>query len=192
MKITISGQHMNVGDSLKAHVEASLEKTVKKYFDRAIAAQVTLTKEKNHLIRTDILVNEGTSSGIVIKSASEDSDPYRSFDVALSKAEQQLRKHKDRIKAHQKSKDAIIASFEATKYTMSPFGEESQEASPVIIAERATAVETLSVGEAVMKMDLEDLNAYIFVNSANSRINMVYYKKDGNIAWLDVPEYKKS
>jgi ribosomal subunit interface protein len=192
MKITISGQHLSVGDSLKAHIEAALEKIVTKYFDRAIAAHVTLTKERNHLIRTDILVNEGTSTGIAIKSGSEDYDAYRSFDAAVSKAEHQLRRHKDRIKAHQKNKDAIIASFEATKYTISPFGDESKEASPVIIAEKATAVDTLSVGEAVMKMDLQDLNAYIFVNSANNRINMVYYKKDGNIAWLDVPEYKKS
>lgn len=192
MKVIVSGQHLDIGESLKSHVESAIEKRVKKYFDAAITAHVTLTKEKQHFIKTDILVNEGTSTGVVIKSSAEDSDPYKSFDLAITKAEHQLQKHKDRIKAHKTNKAARIASFEATSYDMSPFGDDSTKASPVIIAERAEAIDMLSVGEAVMKMDLEDLPAYIFINSANSRVNMVYYKKDGNIAWLDVPEYKQN
>ena len=34
-------------------------------------------------------------------------------------------------------------------------------------------------------MDLEDLPAVIFKNINNDRINIVYYRKDGNISWVD-------
>ncbi|EER22260.1 ribosome-associated factor Y [Rickettsia endosymbiont of Ixodes scapularis] len=36
-----------------------------------------------------------------------------------------------------------------------------------------------------MKMDLEDLPAVVFKNINNDRINIVYYRKDGNISWVD-------
>jgi len=54
-----------------------------------------------------------------------------------------------------------------------------------LIAEKPTIIEKLTVGEAVMKMDLLDVPALLFVNSGNHRLNIVYYRKDGNIAWVD-------
>ena len=56
---------------------------------------------------------------------------------------------------------------------------------PVIVAEKATKILKLSVGQAVMKMDLEDLPALMFRNVKTDRINVVYYRKDGNISWVD-------
>ena len=59
---------------------------------------------------------------------------------------------------------------------------------PVIIAERSVTISILSVDQAVMIMDLEDLPALMFKNSQTGRINMIYKKKCGNIAWIDSPE----
>jgi hypothetical protein len=48
-----------------------------------------------------------------------------------------------------------------------------------------THIETLSVGEAVMRMDLADQPALMFRNSAHGGLNMVYLRNDGNIGWVD-------
>ena len=56
---------------------------------------------------------------------------------------------------------------------------------PTIIAEHQLDIESMSVGDAVMRMDLENLQAYLFINSCNDHLNVVYYRKDGNIAWVD-------
>src|SRR5690606_40936365 len=55
----------------------------------------------------------------------------------------------------------------------------------LVIAEKPTAIETLTVGEAVMKMDLQDLPALMFFNSGHGRLNVVYRRVDGNISWVD-------
>jgi hypothetical protein len=47
-------------------------------------------------------------------------------------------------------------------------------------------VDILSVGEAVMQMDLADVPALIFRNSAHGGINVVYRRPDGNIGWVDL------
>ena len=53
------------------------------------------------------------------------------------------------------------------------------------MAEMETEVPNLTVGEAVMRMDLANLSAMMFRNSAHGGLNMLYRRADGNIGWLD-------
>ena len=77
-----------------------------------------------------------------------------------------------------------------TKYVLPPeAGEQEDNKHPgVVIAEKPTEIETLTVSEAVMKMDLQDLPALMFFNSAHGGINVVYRRTDGNISWVDPQE----
>src|SRR4030065_2870721 len=119
MQIVVSGKNMDVGSSLREHVETALEGGVSKYFDRAIDADVVFSKEA-HLFCTDIIVNEGTGSGIIIKSQAKSDDVYASFDIATSRIEKNLRRYKRRLKNHRgkHSEQSHIVSG-AIKYVLS-------------------------------------------------------------------------
>jgi ribosomal subunit interface protein len=195
MKILISGKHVNVGESLQAHIEHRLEEGVKKYLDRVTSVNVVIAKEA-HLFRVDIHGHTGTSSGLAIKSSATAEDVYPCFDAAADKIEKQLRRYKRRLTNHHKNGGghvddaALHPQAQAKKYVLKPDDETQEHSeSPVIIAEKSTAIEKLTVGEAVMKMDLADLPALLFFNSASGRINVVYRRVDGNISWVD-PEEK--
>jgi hypothetical protein len=56
---------------------------------------------------------------------------------------------------------------------------------PVIVAETTTEIPSLSVSEAVMRMDLGAQPAFIFRNRKNGAVNVVYRRTDGNIGWVD-------
>jgi ribosomal subunit interface protein len=187
MQITIYGKHIKIGDSLKKHIEEHLSATVKKYFKEALTAHVAIEKEAG-LFKTDILVNEGVAHGELIKSNGEEHDSYRSFNVANEKIEKQLRRYKSRLK-HQKTHNLPTSELiSGTKYVISPLEEkdiEDPEKSPAIIAEKSSSIEVLSVKDAVMKMDLLNLPALIFIKSRTDTLNVVYYRKDGNISWVD-------
>ena len=130
---------------------------------------------------------------MVIKSSASSDDVYFAFDAALSKVEKQLRKYKSKLKDHSSKMKVSEISPDSTKYVISPtkIDDEDDETkeidfdNPVIVAEKATKILKLSVGQAVMKMDLEDLPALMFRNVKTDRINVVYYRKDGNISWVD-------
>jgi hypothetical protein len=130
---------------------------------------------------------------VVIKSSASSDDVYFAFDAALSKVEKQLRKYKSKLKDHSSKMKVSEISPDSTKYVISPtkIDDEDDETkeidfdNPVIVAEKATKILKLSVGQAVMKMDLEDLPALMFRNVKTDRINVVYYRKDGNISWVD-------
>ena len=49
-----------------------------------------------------------------------------------------------------------------------------EDDTPLIIAEKPTNIEVLTVSDAVMRMDLSDLPAIMFINKATNAINVVY------------------
>jgi hypothetical protein len=55
------------------------------------------------------------------------------------------------------------------------------------VSENITQLRTMTVGEAVMQLDLTDVPALVFRNSAHGEINVVYRRGDGNIGWIDAP-----
>ena len=43
----------------------------------------------------------------------------------------------------------------------------------------------MTVGEAVMRLELGELPAMLFRNSSHDGLNMVYRRPDGNVGWVD-------
>jgi ribosomal subunit interface protein len=190
MKVTISGHHMNTGSSLQEYVTERASGVVLRYFPNAVSANILFEKQ-GHLYICDINLNEGTGRKILVRSSCSSDDPYSSFDSSMMKLEKQLRRYKSKIsyKASRPKTSDAIEVISATKYVISPTREiaegDDTEDNPVIIAEKQVEIETLSVSDAVMRMDLANLPALMFKNIKNDRMNVVYYRKDGNISWVD-------
>ena len=195
MQIAISGKQIEIGESLQNRVNEDLSKVVKKYFEFAVSAKVVFSKEA-HLFRADISVNEGTGNKLVVKADATAKEIYACFDAVMDRIEKQLRRYKRRIKNHHKPETANKDVFAGTKYVISSNDEkveEQQEDNPLIIAEKDTVIEILSVSDAVMRMDLGNVPALMFINSKNGNLNVIYRRADGNISWVDpcIEEAKK-
>lgn len=194
MQITVSGKQVDVGENLRAHIEKRIEDAIHKYLDRMVAVDVVISREA-YLFRADIHGNTGTHSGVTIKSRGEGADAYIAFDAACDKIEKQLRRYKRRLTNHHRTqREAERAAFSpqtAKKYVLTGDAGEQEVDAPVIVAEKVTQLDSLTVGEAVMRMDLADLPALMFFNSGNGRLNVVYRRADGNISWLD-PQLPKA
>jgi hypothetical protein len=46
-------------------------------------------------------------------------------------------------------------------------------------------IPSLSVGEAVMQMELAGASVMVFRNEKHSGVNVVYRRDDGNVGWID-------
>ncbi|NQV82850.1 MAG: ribosome-associated translation inhibitor RaiA [Rhodospirillales bacterium] len=188
MDISIKGKNLDVGDALRGHAEGNLAAAVDKYFERAIDANVIFTREGRHM-RADISVHPGPR-GMVVQGRSESEDPYAAFDGALVRISTQLRRYKRRLANHHKghAEGHAEEALQALQYVIQPdYADEEigDDAEPVIIAEMPEEIATLSVSEAVMRMDLADLPVTMFRDRASGRLNVVYHRSDGNIGWID-------
>lgn len=186
MQIEVSGKGVDVGESLREHIEGQVKEQVSKYLDRITLMNVVVSREGGHRFRVDITGNLGTHSGLVVRSRGELEDVYAAFDESLDKMSKQLRRYKRKITNHHKQADGG-RSVQAKKYVLPPeTGEHDDDKSAgLVIAEKPTHIETLTVSQAVMKMDLQELPALMFFNSSHGRLNVVYRRVDGNISWVD-------
>ncbi len=186
MEITVNGKQLDVGDSLRSYVNDKLVSGVFKYFDRPVDAQVTFSRD-GHEYRADCSVH--LSTGMNFLAHSKASDIYVSFDSAVDRLEKRLRRYKRRLKDHHAERKEPIPFVEAPAYVIQSVQEEMEEPAdlnPTVIAEEKASVKTLTVGEAVMEMELNDAPVVVFKNSAHGGMSIVYRRPDGHIGWIDV------
>lgn len=193
MKLSVKGKQIDVGDALRTHVTTHLDEAIGKYVGETSEATVTFSRDA-HLFRADILVHGGR--GVLLQSTASSDQPYPAFDSALLRLSSRMRRHKTKIKQHHHDasvdmKDHVMASA----FVLHGDNQETDEEvgdNPAVIAEMTTPVETLTVGEAVMRLDLGDLPALMFRNRGHGGLNMIYRRPDGNIGWVDPAEIRKA
>jgi ribosomal subunit interface protein len=185
MHVSVKGKQIDIGDSLRAHVETTLDSLVHKYFGNAMEAQAVFAREA-HLICCDLAVHVGRD--ILANSHGAAPDAYAAFDAAMERIDKRLRRQKRRLRDHHAR--AAEPALPAMSYVLAPEEPEAEAAQdgedrPLVIAEMAAAVPTLSVSEAVMRIDLGEEAALLFRNRSHGGLNLVYRRADGNIGWVD-------
>ena len=191
MQLSVQGKQLDVGDALRDHIEGRLTRTFDKYFGDAVEVKVTLTRNA-HLYRAVISAHIGR--GIHMEAQGEADAPYPAFDQACDHLSKRLRRHKRRLRQHHKEIFNLEA-LPAQQYILSGDLEDLDDDTavnddvptdqPVVVAEMATNILRLTVSEAVMHLDLTDLPALMFRNSAHGGLNMIYRRQDGNVGWVD-------
>jgi ribosomal subunit interface protein len=197
MQIQITGKHMDLGAALKGRIETGLEAAVSKYFGRTGEARVFVSKSGPF---TEIDCNVHLPSGIVLQSTGRADDPYVALEESLEKMEKRVRRYKRRLKDHHSNPLPPMPTESAAEAVFQANGVDIDEADeadigadfPITIAETATQIRTMSVSQAVMQLEMQDLPAMMFRNAGHDGLNMVYRRPDGHIGWVDPANARKS
>jgi len=181
MTLRISSKNVDIGESLRQHVEARIDEAVDKYFDGNYSGNLVFEREGSGC-RADCSIHLDT--GIVLQASAQAQEPQNSFDQAAERIEKRLRRYKRKLKDHR----AADSSREASYVVFASTDEEEElpeDQNPVIIAETSTHLKTMTVGMAVMQLDLIESPVVVFRNAGDGGINVVYRRADGNIGWVD-------
>jgi ribosomal subunit interface protein len=193
MQLSVSGKHIDVGDSLRGHVTHAIGVSAERYFGRAIEGKV-IFQRIHRAFRADISLH--VARGINVQAHGEAEDPYAAFDLAAERLDTRLRRHKQRIVARRKEPSENEALEAATHRVFAAYApaegapgtaEDPDHGAPVVVAEVALDIPMLSVSDAVMSLDLGDMPVLMFRNRANGAYNVVYRRPDGTIGWIDPP-----
>lgn len=186
MRYQISGQQINIGDALQEHVKTTLDDVVAKYAQRPTDISVIFSKSGHEHV-CEITIH--LSTGLNATAKARDNEIYASFENSSDKLEKQLRRYKRRLKNHHKERPEPIELVGAASYVLSSDQDkelnEPEDLQPVIIAETEAKIPSISVGEAVMQMELAGSEFLVFKNEAQRMINVVYRRDDGNIGWIE-------
>jgi ribosomal subunit interface protein len=199
MPFRVSGKNISIGEALRGRVNQRIAEATAKYFDGGYSGHVTIGKD-GFGFRTECMIHLDT--GIVLEAEAIASDAYSSADQAAERIEKRLRRYKRRLKGHQAGARMNGAGVHETidqddmaaqSYVIAAPGgegdtdEEITEFNPVIIAESTTALNRMSVSDAVMQLDLTGTAVVVFRHAGHGRVNLVYRRADGHIGWIDPP-----
>jgi ribosome hibernation promoting factor len=207
MHITVAGKQVETGEALRTHVRDGLAAIARKYFDHALEANVTFRRDaKGRLgafFTCDINLKAGRN--LFMRGEGEAADAHRAFEVAAEHLAKRLRRYRRRVNDHARSlAEGREAPEIGRQVVLQPEDEEGtaeggaaavdggDPAAPrvdhsVVVAETAAEIARLSVGEAVMRLDLTQAAVLMFRNSASGALNVVYRRADGNVGWIDAP-----
>jgi ribosomal subunit interface protein len=186
MRYKISGRQIDVGDALQTHVKSQLGETVEKYSQRPTDATVVFSRNAyEYLCEATVHL----STGLTASAKGSATEIYAAFEACREKMDKQLRRYKRRLKDHHRERSEPVEFAEAPMYVLAANGgsedSEPESLQPMIIAEMETKIPSLSVGEAVMQMELAGAPLLVFRNEKNGGVNIVHRRDDGNVGWID-------
>lgn len=189
MHITVSGKQIDLSDALRARVSAHLDTIANKYFDQALEANVTFSRARS-FFTCDINLHAGR--GLVLRGEGEAADAHAAFDDASEHIATRLRRYRRKVKQHARDLADRERPVIGRQYTLRPEEEAPVNDRPgtegmyaTVIADSPTDIHLLTVGEAVMQMDLGNQTVLMFRNRVNGGLNVVYRRSDGHIGWID-------
>ncbi len=187
MQYQISGKQIDIGEALQSHVKTEVDGMIAKYPGRPTDALIIFSKDAHEFVCESVV---HLSTGLTVQARGRASEIYAAFDSAAEKMDKQLRRYKRRLKDHHKDRAEPVELSGASSYilaaNLADDAEEPDSLAPMIIAEIRTKIPQLSVGEAVMQMELAGAPVLVFRNDKQDvGFNVVYRREDGNIGWID-------
>lgn len=200
MQITVSGKQVDLSDALRVRVAEQLDLIAGKFFDGAQEAHVTFGRARS-FFTCDINVHAGR--GLTLRGEGEAADAHSAFDDAAEHIAKRLRRYRRRVNEHARDLANRARPEVARQYVLQAEEESSAPAETpeltepshaqtfaTVIAESPAEINVLSVGEAVMRLDLAHQQVMMFRNSTTNELNVIYRRPDGNIGWIDAAAAK--
>lgn len=192
MYIQFVSKQIDVSPALRQRIEDKVEEGTAKYFSRPGEAYVVATKEGTGF-RVDCSLH--LPSGAFLQASGQADDAYVAAEDAVAHLEKRLRRYKRRLKDHHADNKSELPAEETAirilKSERSDSNEEDDDGGaaggndPVIIAESAGELRTMTVGMAAHELDDIDAPFLVFRNAAHQGVNIVYRRPDGNLGWID-------
>ena len=200
MQVTVSGKHVDVGDALRSRIVEELTQQIGRFFERSGgSAEVVLARE-GHLFKVDCLVI--LASGQQVVGHAFAADAHGAFSAVLEKIEKRVRRYKRKLKNHRPAMKPIETETAALTILRAPDEDEDDEApeletsqdssshsdeppAAMVVAETQQELRTMTVGMAVLELDLTNYPVILFRNAAHGGLSVVYRRPDGNIGWID-------
>lgn len=185
MTIQVTGKNVDAGDAFQTYASDKIRAVMQKYIGKEVDSHVRLSKERGQF-RTTCAVQ--IPNGLKLEANGDGGDAYASADAAVHRLETRVRRYKERIKGHANGSRRKTPEISARDYVLSvpeDDGPHEDDVHPLIVAETPRNISEMTVGEAVMKLDLSEAPFLLFKNAAHGEINIVYRRSDGNIGWVD-------
>jgi len=175
---------------LTAGDEALIRKKVARlprYLDHLSEAEVIVGAE--HPRRgpdTQVVQITVRANGTLLRAEESDADLQAALDMALDKVERRIERYRGRYERNKKGRTPLGTAV-APADEAAAVDTEDEAAPRAVVRTKRFAVQPMVEEDAVEQMELLGHSFFVFYDSENKRISVVYRRADGNYGIL-VPE----
>ena len=171
MKFTYTCKKLSLSDSIKTYAEKKISKLQKYLRDPDAPVSVTFSVQKNHLCTVEITIRDG---GTILRAQTQapDGDMRGALDLAVGYIERQILKNKTRLSKRLRG-EAFPPPAAADDF------EVAEEKEFEIIRSKRFSMKPMSPEEAILQMNLLNHNFFVFRDSENESLSIVYTRKNG-------------
>jgi len=160
---------------MEEHIESGIKK-IKKFFEGILDVQATLSVEKR-VHRAEINIQ---ADGIHLHGEATSNDLYKSIDVALSRIQTQILRHKEKLQNHRLRKKSNGPTRDVQINVLSGEDISVGDRDPEIIRTRRYEMKPMFLDEAAMQMDLIHESILVFLDQQSNQVNVLCRRSDGN------------
>ena len=170
MKITYTCKKVPLSDSIKEYAEKRIAKLERYFHGDDTSAFVTFAVEKDHRCTAEITIRDGVTL-LRAQTQAPDGDMRSAVDSAVNRIERQILKNKTRLAKRLRSESLSMQAVDDFSIT--------EEKEYNIVRTKRFAVKPMSPEEAILQMNLLNHDFYVFRNSDDDSISIVYQRKAG-------------
>ena len=173
MKFVMNGKNTSVSQAMMDKAQKKVGK-LEKFFRPDTEAHLTFEVEKDRNI-FEVTIQ---SKGLFIRAEETTGDMYASIDLVMDKLERQIRKYKTRLGKRIHQEAMVPENFEVEESI-----EEDEELQ--VVRSKKFALKPMDVEEAILQMNLLGHSFFVFSNSEDETVNVVYRRKDGHYGLIE-------
>jgi len=183
MEMHITGKNLDVSTAARNYITRKLEK-VNRHLTKIEAFEVVASEERTRspeqrFIMQVTVLNKGT----ILRGEERGPDLYTAVDKVAEVMNRQVEHYKGKSpKAHRKGTPSIRTSTAEVTATES---EEPVPEGPQVVKTKHFDIKPMDIEEAIDQMILLGHDFFLFNNTDNNKINVVYKRKDGNYGLID-------
>lgn len=172
MKFEIVSKDYNQSEKLEDLIQKKFDK-LSKFFEPETVVRVNLKKEKEDYVFEATIFSDHTFR-VEVKN---NEDMYTNVDTALEKMIRQITRHKTKFDAKR------MKEFTKSLNGLMPLDDNFEPSK--LVKTKTYNLKPMSIDEAKLQMDLLGHNFFVFLNSDNDSVNVVYKREDGDVGLIE-------
>lgn len=183
MQIQVTTKNLKVEGDIKDYAEKKLSKLTK-YLGSISSIKLELVEEKSksrlHTYSAQVTLNV---NGFLIRGEQKGDDSHSTIDAVTDVMERLINRYKSRYDVN---KGRVVESIR--KPSPGEALNEGVDEKAVVVKTKKFDVKPMTIDEAIDQMEFIGHDFFIFINSDDNSINVVYRRRDGKYGVLQ-PEY---
>ncbi|WP_226665249.1 ribosome hibernation-promoting factor, HPF/YfiA family [Metabacillus litoralis] len=172
MNLIIHSKNLQITDAIKNYVNQKIGSAVEHYFPEKATFHVYINLsifKNNQCIEVTVPIGD-----LTIRAEEQTTDMYKSIDLVEEKLKRQFRKYKTRLNRKSRKEKMILPQHQPLENNTEQVDEEEE-----IVRMKQFQLKPMSEEEAILQMNLLDHQFFVFQNSENDLMSVVYKRKNG-------------